>query len=141
LWEDGYTQGLTISGATVARYAVTAAVGQLSAAWLGQIVTTTIKLIAAALVAGVAVSKFLADESRANTIAITELRRAKSQAQMDSLSAAGVGRIRWITTSGHPCQHCIDNEAAGPWPLGVPFPSGAMCPPDHPNCQCEIKAA
>lgn len=143
LWMDGYTRGLGQPASVYVKRVVATAVGQLSAAWLNQIARTTVSLIAKALIAGVALSKFLNDKSRARTIAITEFRRARTQAEMDAMNAAGVTRIRWRTTSSDPCQHCLDNQAASKdgWPLGVPFPSGAMCSPDHPNCECEIEAA
>jgi hypothetical protein len=49
--------------------------------------------------------------------------------------------VLWVTTSANPCHLCVDNEAAGPWPLGHPFPSGDITPPAHPQCQCHLEPA
>lgn len=142
LWEMGYVQGLTISGRTVAVAAVRTAVGQLAGQWLNQILRTTVSLIAKALIAGVAIGAFLADAKRAHVIAVTEINRAISQAVMDDFAAQGVTLIRWVCFPGC-CDECEANaeKSKNGWQLGVPFPSGAMCPPQHPNCRCHIEEA
>lgn len=138
LWEDGYTQGLNQPATVLERQIVATAVGSLATAWLAQISRTTVVLMAKLLVAGVA--SLMSDE-RALTIAKTEFSRAFNQARMDEMVKDGVTLVNWVTTSADPCQWCIDNREASPHPFGVPFPSGAMCPPDHPNCQCYIERA
>lgn len=139
LWADGYTKGLSLSGKRVAAITTTLRVAAVMGGWLTQIVRTTLKLIAMALVAGTAL--VLDDSSRATTIAITEVNRAISQATADSFHEDGVLEIRWVTGGPDPCVLCLANEAQGPHPFGVPFKSGALVPPQHPNCRCHIEKA
>lgn len=141
LWVDGYTAGLDRAKANVLRTTVRAAVAHLSAAWLYQIVKTTIALLAAALVAGAALASFLMSDKRAEMIAETEVQRAMNQAAMDAYVEENVTHVRWIAGGPDPCVHCLDNQAQGAWPLGVPFPSGALAPPQHPHCHCWIERA
>jgi hypothetical protein len=141
LWEQGYTQGLMLNGKRIAAWAVTANVAALMGGWLMQIIRTTISLIAKALISGLAIPGYLADESRAEMIAVTEVNRAIQQANADSLNEEGVTLVRWVTGGPDPCKFCIANEAEGPHPLGVPFSSGALVPPQHPNCRCSIEKA
>lgn len=139
LWEQGYTQGLTLSGRTLAPVVVAGNVALLAGAWLAQIVRTTISLIAKALIAGTAIA--LGDAARAHLIATTEATRSIEQAVADSYMAEGVTEVRWIAGGPNPCQTCLDNQAAGVRQLGVPFPSGALVPPGHPDCHCHIERA
>jgi hypothetical protein len=120
-----------------------AALSGLAATWTAQIMTTTLKLIAAALAAGgtaislsAAISAVLMNAERASQIAQTEITRLMSLAAEKVYEAAGLIRIRWVVEDDNACPACLGNQAAGPWPLGVPFPSGALLPPDHVRCRC-----
>jgi hypothetical protein len=120
----------------------------LQAEWLDEITTTRLDRLAAVLAKGgtadelaAALHAVLADDSSAHTIAQTELSRADNAARFAAYRAASIHLVRWVTTSANPCQACIDNQAAGPWPLGKPFPSGVIMPPDHPHCQCHLEPA
>lgn len=118
---------------------VSANVAWLMTGWLNQIISTTIKLIAVALITGLSLA--LGDETRADLIAVTEVNRAIQQAVADTYLDDGVTEIRWVTGGPNPCELCIANEAQGWHPLGVPFKSGAAIPPQHPNCHCSIEKA
>ncbi len=126
---------------------------QLQRQWLPQIVSTTVTMVAGALAGAAsltaktlaaAVAAALADLSRARQIAITEITRAMALMAQRIYHSAGHLHVRWQTdplATTPICQLCLDNEAAGPWPLGVPFPSGAPYPPQHPGCRCAIVPA
>jgi hypothetical protein len=120
----------------------------LASDWLSEITDTRLDRLSAVLAKGgtaselaSAISAVLSDDSAAHLIALTELGRADNAARVAAYRAARVHLVRWVTTSADPCQACIDNEAAGPWPLGKPFPSGVIAPPDHPHCQCHLEPA
>jgi hypothetical protein len=139
LWSEGYTRGLSLSGKRIAAITTTLRIAAVMGGWLTQIVRTTLKLIATALANRTPLN--LADPARAETIAITEVNRAISQATADSFHEDGVLQIRWVTGGPDPCELCLANEAQGPHPFGVPFISGALVPPQHPNCRCHIEKA
>ena len=118
---------------------------RMAARWLDEVVGTRIRRIAAILARGGTAAELearlqavLVDEDAASLIARTESTRAMQMAAIEVYRTAGVQRVRWITRSGHPCQICLDNEAAGPRYLGEPFPSGSVAPPEHPNCECAL---
>lgn len=75
--------------------------------------------------------------SRADMIAATEASRAAAAAALQVYKDAGIAYKVW-RTSGLPnvCPICQGNQDAGPIPLSAAFPSGALAPPQHPNCQC-----
>lgn len=116
-----------------------ALIASAGAAWAGQIAATTLKLVATLLAAGgataAAIASLLGDLARAADIALTEATRASSAGASSAYADAGVLYVRWVTEPGA-CEECEANEAAGRWPLGVPFPSGAIEPPQHPRCRC-----
>lgn len=121
------------------------AVSQLSSEWLDQILATLLERIAEALAEGgtaeeiaARIKAILGDEHKALMIALTELNRAWNEGLVAAFKAAGIPKVRWVTHSADPCPECIENEAYGPNWLGQPFPSGAIAPPDHPHCQCEL---
>jgi 8-oxo-dGTP pyrophosphatase MutT (NUDIX family) len=75
---------------------------------------------------------------RAHMIASTELARAVSAAAVDGYARRGYRETEWLTAEDqHVCPEiCGLNEDAGPRRIGVPFPSGALAPPGHPECRC-----
>lgn len=81
----------------------------------------------------------LASEGLAMRLALTETTWAISQATLAVYGTAGVVTVAWATESdAKVCAGCAANEEAGFLPAGVPFPSGAHSPPDHPNCRCAL---
>lgn len=139
LWTQGYIEGLGRAANHDLTVMASTAVSSLGTAWVAQIAATTLKQIARLLLAG-ATRKGI-DTDRLHLVIVTEHSRAWNQARMDSMQEAGVTKIRWRYTSSNPCQRCRDNEEAGAVLLGAPFPSGALAPPDHPNCGCYVEEA
>lgn len=114
---------------------------QYGAAWARQIAATTLKIMAGVLAAAgaaitvAALMSAMQDAGRWRDVAQTEVTRGMSEAAAALYRAGGATHIRWVTEPGA-CELCLANEHAGSWPLGVPFPSGALWPPQHPNCRC-----
>lgn len=80
-------------------------------------------------------------ESRAKTIARTEIVRAQSLGTLDVWkSMRTVKSTTWDTSAEGPCPVCEANRDHGPVELGKAFPSGDACPPAHPNCRCALVA-
>lgn len=82
-------------------------------------------------------------ESRAKTVARTEIARAQSMGTLDVWKNMGfVKTVRWDLSADHEDQDLCDlNHDHGPVPLGQAFPSGDIAPPQHPNCRCSLVAA
>lgn len=107
-----------------------------------EIARTRIKDIAKVLAVGGAIKtvvsgirNLLADHDRALTIAITEVTRGSSAGAVALYVLRGKPSGRWILDpSSRVCPVCISNAAAGPVPLGQPYPSGDLSAPAHPNC-------
>lgn len=78
--------------------------------------------------------------NRARLIASTEMNDAFSEATMRKLNRMGVSYKQWIT-SADACDFCVENEDAGPIPIGELFPSGDERPPGHPFCRCAVSGA
>ncbi len=74
---------------------------------------------------------------RAQMIARTEIKNARSFGKMETWKRLGVKAARWATTGDdRVCPLCVMNEGAVR-PLGEPFPSGYRSPLDsHPQCRC-----
>lgn len=152
-WQAGTNSArqVTVGAQAPPAYVLQNLLGSLGATWVAQIVRTTLKLLsnvlaaAAGLTAAVLAARLLAvlaDLDRAAKIAVTEITRLMAMAALAVYQAAGHVRIRWVTEhDSKVCPACDANEAAGPWPLGVPFPSGASFPPQHPGCRCAIVPA
>jgi hypothetical protein len=148
LWAQAFAYGVAtagIAGLVLAAALQAAALSRLSHEWLTEITDTRIARLAAVLAKGgtlvelaAAISAVMADHDAALLIASTELNRALNAGRVEAYRKARVPRVRWITTSAHPCEICLMNEAAGPRHLGEPFPSGAVAPPEHPQCACEL---
>lgn len=120
------------------------ALKRLEYEWVTEITGTYLDQLAGVLVTGTSaedVNAVLADMGHAELIAKTEANRADNAGRFEAFQASQTPLVRWVTTSANPCQECLDNEAAGPWPLGKPFPSGVIMPPDHPQCQCHLEPA
>lgn len=149
-WAAGATsaQQITAGGKIPPPTVLQGVLRHLARTWVAQIVSTTIKLLAAILAAAAGLTvavlvarllKVLADLERAAKIAITEITRLMAMAALSVYQHAGHTRVRWVTEhDSRVCPACAANEAAGDWPLGVPFPSGAPWPPQHPGCRCAL---
>ncbi|MCK9496110.1 MAG: phage head morphogenesis protein [Dehalococcoidia bacterium] len=86
-------------------------------------------------------------KTRAETVARTEVATAWEGAQYEVLAANGWAGREWLTAEdervdgGRESGPCIANAAAGAVAIGVPFPSGHLYPPAHPNCRCTTAPA
>ena len=79
----------------------------------------------------------LDDEAWAERVAVTEISRAMSAATLNTYRANGISQVSWLVAADQrTCVLCINNESAGPIPIGSSFPSGAVHPPQHPSCRC-----
>ena len=58
--------------------------------------------------------------------------------RLDAYKAEGVTHLIWRVSSD-PCQECLGNDGVKVV-LGELFPSGAIIPPQHPNCMCWVDA-
>jgi hypothetical protein len=84
------------------------------------------------------VTDLLTSATRAERIATTEVTRAMQVAAANHYRLTGVHSVRWLTLGPNPCPLCTANRNAGAHPIGIPFPSGAIAPPQHPNCRCAL---
>lgn len=80
------------------------------------------------------VGQYIADPSRAATIARTEGVRAYNIGSNEYARQAGYAGKFWTTAGA--TDYCLDNESEGVIPFGQAFTSGAMFAPAHPNCKC-----
>lgn len=118
-------------------------------AWLNQIVHNRLEgladLFAEARNAdelAAAVRGYLGSPSQAELVAMTEVTRAMQAAAVAHYHRTGIHEVRWRTAEdAKVCPACRANEEAGPHPLGTPFPSGALAPPEHPRCRCALVPA
>ena len=77
--------------------------------------------------------------SRAEMIARTETNNALSQAQLQKMQDMDITGKEWITAGDdRVSEACLQNEADGAIPRDQSFSSGAMAPPEHPNCRCSL---
>lgn len=82
----------------------------------------------------------LSDKAAVDRIALTETSRAVADgalARYDTARLDGVTHLEWVTAAGA-CPRCQENAAAGPVPIGQPFPTGSYSPPEHPLCRCAV---
>lgn len=79
-------------------------------------------------------------ESRAETIARTEINRADSQGSLIAYQESGViqGKQSILSFDYDDDDICLDNADAGIIPLDEAFPSGDLAPPYHPRCRCTL---
>lgn len=151
VWAQSFTAGAAFAAELlelVVQLATDDTISRLTSEWVDGIVNTYLNLLSAVLAKGgdhadlvKALKAVLSDKDHATTIAQTEIARGKNSGAYWAYRQTGTTYVRWIYTSHDPCQECIDNNAAGRWPLGQPFPSGAIMPPDHPHCQCHLEPA
>lgn len=93
----------------------------------------TIAAVAAALRAA------LTDPDSALAVALTEITRGSAAGALAAYQLRGITTGRWgLDPSSKTCPRCIINAAAGPVPLGQPYPSGDTAPPAHPRCRCSL---
>lgn len=78
---------------------------------------------------------------RSQTIARTETASALSQASLDSMADMGIEGKEWVTVDAQASPECQANEADKVIPVNQAFSSGAMAPPQHPNCRCSLAPA
>jgi len=79
---------------------------------------------------------------RSELIARTETANALSTASLDSMNDMGIEGKEWITAGDDlVSDECLGNEAEGVIPVGDAFSSGAMAPPEHPDCRCTVAPA
>lgn len=71
-------------------------------------------------------------------IAVTEVSRGFNTGIIAMNRQNGITKFRWRTTSPDPCEPCIANTADEPRFYGTPYSSGAIDPPQHPRCECEL---
>lgn len=150
LWTDSWNAGLAAAAVLTGPAYVSAIVladllSQYSHSWAYEIVLHAIDRMALVLAAGgtaaeiaAALKAVLSDKAAALRIALTETIRAMGAAAHAHYRAAGIERVVWVTEGPAPCAICITNAAAEPRRLGVPFPSGDISPPAHPNCRCAV---
>jgi len=90
------------------------------------------------------VKKTLVDMSRyrSQLIARTETANALSQASLDRMDDMGIEGKEWVTAGDSLVSpECSANEGEGVIPVNQAFSSGAMAPPQHPNCRCAVAPA
>jgi len=83
----------------------------------------------------------LDSEADAALVAVTEVSRGSNFAALaryDTRRLDGVTHVEWAVDPERPCPVCVENADAGPVPIGTPFPSGLLTPPQHPRCRCAV---
>lgn len=81
-------------------------------------------------------------ESRAKTIAITELAESYNSGNNGYYESAGAKFKQWLIASDESgvCDVCMENSRDGIIPWDKPFSSGQMRPAGHPSCHCDFAA-
>lgn len=78
-------------------------------------------------------------ESRAETIARTEIALAQMGGHVGAAQEAGVTKKRWSTSQDdHVSDDCVQCEDDGEIGIDELFSTGVSAPPHHPNCRCAI---
>lgn len=81
---------------------------------------------------------------RASMIARTEMRFSRTAGQLEMGRAVGANKKQWSTAQDDEVSdECVMNGSSGPDGDGIididdAYPSGAMAPPEHPNCRCVL---
>lgn len=89
-----------------------------------------------------ALGEALASLDPATAAAITETTRASGLGALDAYQQRQVRLGRWAIDPGSKvCPLCLGNAAAGPVPIGQPYPSGDVTAPIHPRCRCSVVPA
>lgn len=154
LWEQAYRLGFSAAAQLAGQpdlqpdpFAIRAELNRLGPKWAGEIAATRIERIAAVLRSGDedqianAIREVLNNAGDGELIAQTEITRAINLGAAAAYRAAGIPEVEWLAGGPDPCPTCLTNQAAGPRPLGQPFPSGATAPPEHPRCRCALVPA
>lgn len=78
-------------------------------------------------------------DARASKIARTEIVNAHVSGNVHAWHESGVvSSYEWITSNGEgTCEDCSSNDGEVR-KFGEAFPSGALSPPEHPNCLCDL---
>lgn len=107
------------------------------------------KLVTDAIADGKAVSEisdlvegsWAFSDGRAALIARNETNEAWNATLFDIFDQTGVSMVGWQTMEDVKVEiECLLNQAAGPIPIGQPFPSGAKRPLQHNLCRCWLYA-
>ena len=77
-------------------------------------------------------------DSRAETIARTEVARADQEGSMKSYRESGVVTGKAWLLAEEPCAICEENENDGIIGIDELFSSGDDAAPAHPNCECSV---
>ncbi len=77
-------------------------------------------------------------DSRAETIARTEIARADQEGSMKAYRASGVVHNKAWLLAEEPCAICEENENDGIIGIDELFSSGDDAAPAHPNCECTV---
>jgi hypothetical protein len=108
----------------------------LASAALAGPVTYSVQPLAARL------ANVLDDPAGATPVAHTLMALAQSAAAIAEYLEAGVGHVEWSSArDSRVCPECRANSAAGPVPIGQPFPSGGIMPPGCQGCRCALLPA
>ena len=76
---------------------------------------------------------------RGKLIARTETASALSQGSLDAMNDMGIEGKEWVTSGDDlVSDECQANDDQGVIAVNQAFTSGAMAPPQHPNCRCAI---
>jgi hypothetical protein len=147
-WSIGAESAAAAAGATAPQFNARDFMERWGHQWVNQVVHTRLQALAKILAEGpddttglaAAVSACLSNQGAAELVALTEVTRAVNIAASEAYRQAGIWDVIW---HAYPtaCPTCAANAEAGPRPLGVPFPSGATAPPQHPRCRCALLPA
>ena len=89
-----------------------------------------------------AITDILGSQSAALLVGVTEVTWASGQAAAAAYANAGIKWVHWVSMrDSRTCTKCLANDYQGPVPLGTPFKSGALRPPQHPRCRCSLVPA
>jgi 8-oxo-dGTP pyrophosphatase MutT (NUDIX family) len=79
------------------------------------------------------------NEPHMRRIATTEISEAVNAAARETYIVTNeIEYVQWVVADAGACAVCKMNAAAGAIPIDHAFPSGAVLPPEHPNCRCAI---
>jgi hypothetical protein len=149
-WGAGHESAVTVSGLSFAvGFNANDFMERWGRQWLNEVVQTRLNDLARILSEGPddlpglirELRSYLRNEESAHLIAVTEITRAVNIAAGEAYRHAGIFEVRWQTEDANACPLCIANERAGSRQLGMPFPSGATAPPQHPRCRCALLPA
>jgi hypothetical protein len=95
--------------------------------------TSSVQSLAAQL------ASVLDDPADATPVAHTLVTLLQSVAAIAGYLESGVTHVEWSAARDiRVCPECRANSAAGPVPIGEPFPSGGIMPPGCQGCRCAL---